>query len=592
MAETTVAPLPVPVEALTLADKTRRIDRAQLFFARLAESMGARARNTQSAAKQRELHQQAFEELDAYLCAFGPLQLLVGEAALVLFGDPVTQSSELADIAGRLHAAGMHKLTFLPGIASDELSAFADLMLAPPAPQAWLADRLWEARLAHVQAMPAVAFAIPGMSEGAVAAEVGRIAEGLFEALRQNAGDLRRFLQGDPAASDVKGEALPCTAVIAGAPASEALKARLQEAIARDEAETFDKAIGCIFRHLESGRAERLEAVEAFLADLVDGRLRLNDLAGIAAIVRRVEGLEYRPEQAMIGYRLRCFLQGQLSKPERLNPVIALLVQGRLEDPESVRCYLGNLDADAVPPLIDLLPSISLPENREIAREALIRAGKGTPEPFVEALKSDRGEIARDMLHIIDACDFTEKFSCFEAALQSRDRALQIEALELCAKPENAVSEPARRLLIGALGAGEAALRLAALQGLKGVSSPRVGKALLDAMQSPSFAKRDFEERQRFFEALGNLNLPAALPYLSSILSQKKRGLFGHARQREDKLLAICALSRMVMIPAYKIIQGAAEDESNDGKVREEARAALAMMRRALFGGSTPGHPG
>lgn len=586
MAETTPAPVQVPLEALTLADKTKRIDQAQLFFAELTQSVEARAQNTQSEAQQRALDQSAFEALDAYLSAFGQLQLLVEAKALVLFDDPVTQSSDLFDIAGMLHTEGIRQLTFLPGITSAELAKFADLMLMPPMPQASRADRLWEARLMHVRVEPAEAFPIPGLSEGAVTAEVSRLMERLFESLRQNAGDLRRFLQGDPDATTFRGEVSPGTLVIAGNPASDELKARLQDKIARDEAEMFDKVVDCVFRHLEAGRADRLDAVESFLADLVGSRLRLNDLAGVAAIIQRIEALEYRPELAMTGYRLRCFLQGQLSKPACLNPISALLVQGTLEDPESVRCCLNNLDVEAIAPLIDLLPSISLAENREITREALARAGKGTPEPFVAALKSDQGELARDMLHIIDACDFTEKFSCFEEALHSPSRALQLDALQLLSKPGNVEREPAQRLLIGALGASDAKLRLAALKGLEGVGGARVGKALLDVMQSDAFDKRDFGERQRFFEALGSINLPAALPYLSQILSQKKKGFFGNARLKEDKLLAVHALSRMVMIPAYKIIQGAAEDENNDGKVREEARAALSVMRRALFGGS------
>lgn len=588
MAETTPAPVQIPLEALTLADKTKRIDQAQLFFARLAQSMESRARGTKNEAKQREVFQSAWEALDAYLGAFGQLQLTVEATALILFDDPVTPPNDLLDIAGRLRAEGMRYLTFLPGISSAELSAFADLMMTPSVAHASCADRLWEARLTHVKIEPAVAFPIPGMSEAAVTAEVGKIMERLFEALRQNTGDLRRFLQGDPDATAVRPDAPPGAVVIAGCPASTELKARLQDRIARDEAETFAKAVECLFRHLESGKADRLDAVERFLADLVDGRLRLNDLAAAAAIIQRIEALEYQPELAMTGYRLRCFLQGQISKPERLNLVSALLVQGKLEDPESVRACLRNLDAEAVAPLIDLLPSISIAENREIAREALVRAGKGTPEPFVAALKANQGETARDMLHIIDACDFTEKFACFEEALHGSDRALQLDALRLLSKPGNVESEPARRLLTGALDAGDAQLRLAALKGLQVVGGPRVGKALLDAMQSEAFGKRDFDERRLFFEALGSANLPATLPYLSQILSQKKKGFFGNARLREDKLLAIHALSKMAMIPAYKIIQGAAEDEANDGKVREDARAALTVMRRALFGGGAP----
>jgi hypothetical protein len=125
---------------------------------------------------------------------------------------------------------------------------------------------------------------------------------------------------------------------------------------------------------------------------------------------------------------------------------------------------------------------------------------------------------------------------------------------------------------------------MAALKGLLASGSTRVGSTLLEVMQQEVFEKRSLDERTAFFDVLGTLNLPVALPYLSQILSRKKRGFFGGSRLREDKLLAIRALSKMVLIPSFKILQGAAEDESNDNKVREEAKAACGTMKRALFG--------
>ncbi len=585
MAEPTHAPVQTPTAALTEADKARRVESARHFLELSAQSLAAQSKGDLSPSKRRELNEKAFEALNAYLLPFGALQLDVAATAFSLHDEPLAQEGVMAEIAGRLHAEGARQIVFLRGMTASELASLSDNVLTPTAQtHGTHAERLWEARLRHVRIEAAWARSFPGMKAREVEAELNRLSKHLFEEMRRHAQDMHRFLQHNPDETSFTGSVPPGHVVIAGCPASVELKARLQDAIARDEAALFSRAVDALFSNLEAGRFERLEDLERFLADLVDERLRLHDLSSVAQLIQRIEALEHRSETAMNGYRLRCSLQGVLSRPERLKPVCALLVQGKLLDPESVRSYLVNLDSEAISPLIELLPSISLAENRALAREALARAGKGAPGLFVTAFKSAKGETARDLLRVIDACDFVEKFACFEEALRGQHGDLKIDALELISRPGNIETETARRLMANALNAGDAQLRLAALEGLRKVGDARVGKTLLGAMQSAVFDKRDFDERKRFFEVLGSLNLPTALPFLSQLLAQKKKGLFGNARLREDKLLAIHALSQMALIPAYKILQGAAEDSENDSKVRESAREALATMRQALSG--------
>ena len=585
MSETTLLPSQIPAEALTLSDRMKRVEQAQTFFAELTKCLASRARGEADSDAQKfsTALQRAFAPLESYLTSFGQMPLLVEGNALMMFDNAVCQSAEPVSIAGRLGGEGICQLTFMPGIALDELNRFSRAITAPLGRTA-CADLLWEAGLPHILLDFAEEFAVPGMSPASVSAEVNRVMESLFGALRENTGDLRRILQGDPAETEFHGEIPPKTVVIAGCPAGEDLRSRVQASLAETEAAARQRALDRVFDLLESGKSDRPDSLEKFFTGLTDMLLREGDLAGIGAIVRRISAMEYESALAMTGYRLRCALQAQFSKPERLNVVCALLVQGELDDPESVQLYLNTLDDSAVVPLIELLPSISAEENRRLVRSALSRAGKGLPDPFVAAFRSGKGQIVRDMLAIIDECDFPEKFDCFGEALQGRDKALQLEAVSLLAQKKNLASEQSVKMLCGALKSDQAAIRMAALKGLQECGSSRVGSALLEVMQQDVFDKRDHDERRTFFDVLGTLNLPAALPFLSQILSRKKRGFFGGARLREDKLLAIHALSKMMLIPSYKILQGAAEDESNDGKVREEAKAACAAMKRALFG--------
>ncbi|GEM_PF-1613622 len=586
MSEPTLLPSQIPVEALTMSDRMKRVEHAQTFFAELTKCLAIRARGDaeKDGQKFRAALQRTISPLEKYLVSFGQLAVLVEESALMMFDNAVCQSVEPVSIAGRLGAEGVCQLTFLPGMTMDELERFAGAITAPASRAASCTDLLWEADLPHLRLDYAEEFSIPGMTPAAVSAEVSRVMECLFSALRENTGDLRRILQGVPEETEFHGEVPPKTVVIAGCPADEALKKRVQASLEENEDTLRQKAEDRVFDLIESGRSDRPDSLEKFFTGMTDIFLREGDLLGIGSIVRRVSAMEYESALAMTGYRLRCALQGHFSKPERLNVICALLVQGKLDDPESVQLYLNTLDDSAVPALIELLPSVSVDENRRIIRQALARAGKGLPEPFVTAFRTGKGQLVRDMLAVIDECDFPEKFACFEEALQSNDKTLQMEAVSLLSREKNLSSEQAVKMLCSALKSTEAAIRMAALKGLLASGSTRVGSTLLEVMQQEVFEKRSLDERTAFFDVLGTLNLPVALPYLSQILSRKKRGFFGGSRLREDKLLAIRALSKMVLIPSFKILQGAAEDESNDNKVREEAKAACGTMKRALFG--------
>lgn len=577
----------VPIEALTTSDKTKRIDQAQLFYAECVRTLAARAvadSGHESPGYREALHK-AYAELTKFIDAYGPLPSLVEGDALTLFDDPVCQSREPVSMAGKLSAEGVVQLTFMPGFDEEELGRFLVGMLARNDKGLSTCNRLWESDVPHLVLDFSEEFALSdGSTPQAVGSEVNQVVERLFGALRENTADLRRFLQGKPENCEFHGEVPFGVTVIAGQPASDALKARCQTSIAKADEAVLEKAVDLVFQLVRDKQTDRPDSLEAFFTDLVDSMLRRGALAQVGGVIQRIGALEYESELAMTGYRLRCALKSLLSKPERLNVISALLVHGELDDSESVQAYLNTLDDEATQPLIELLPSVTVAENRTLLRSALVRLGKDNGSLIVSAFRESQGQQAKDLLFVISECDLPERFQCCEEALQRDDISLQLDAVSFLSSEKNLRSEQSFKILSHLIQTGSPKVRVAALAGLSSSGNPRLGNVLLTLMQDPAFAKRDLEERQRFFEALGSLNIPLALPFLSQLLAQKKKGFFGGGRIREDKLLAVRALSKMALLPSFKMLQGAAEDSSNDSKVREEAKVACASLKRVLFG--------
>lgn len=528
-----------------------------------------------------EFLQKAADALTAYTTAYGSLTLKVDLTNFLVH--KVELFAEASEIPYKFFKDGIRQLIFRDGCSVEELVTFTLISLSDPDRGADdLNAQLWRAQMPHFEFIMVEGFKMDEFGEEEVQVEVDKVVDYLTRRLRAESDDYLRFarVSEDDLNGQLDGVEQMRGVVITGVTADATMKAKLQKDIYEEEnSRLFPKLISAVFQVVESG-VDDPNVLEDMFVQLLDAMLLQEDFGTICQVVLKLRAMEQRAgKDSPISLLLQNFVM-KMGEEQRLSRVGDVLKAAKPKNaPEIVR-YLTGLDDSVVPTLLAVLDATELPENRVLLNDVLVSYAKNIPEPFVNRLKSDRPQMIRDMIYILDKANHPDKLKHFADTLKSPNLAIRLEVMAIIARGRTG---EARKLIASCLEDDNGQVRMQAARVLPEFDREKGYIDLLKVVKDPAFLKKPPAERESFYTALGSTGVSGAISYFQTILAVKG-GMFNKQKVIDDKLLAVAGMAGACTIQTFKALQEVAADTSQPPEVIHAAKMAGMKTKKLLFG--------
>ncbi len=537
-------------------------------------------------AKFPEFLQKAADALTAYNATYGSLTLKVDLTNFLVH--KVELFPEASEIPYKFFKDGIRQLIFRDGCTCEELVTFTLISLSDPDRGADdLNAQLWRAQLPHFEFIMVEGFKMDEFGEEEIQVEVDKVVDYLQRRLRAESDDYLRFarVSEDDLNAQLDGVEQMRGVVVTGVTADAAMKARLQKDIFDEEnSRLFPKLISAVFQVVEAG-VDNPKLLEDMFVQLLDAMLLQEDFGTIGQVVLKLRAMEQRAgKDSAISLLLQSF-QMKMGEEQRLSRIGDVLKNAKPKNSADIVRYLTGLDDAVVPTLLSVLESLELAENRALLSDVLTTYAKALPEPFVNRLKSDRPQTVRDMIYILDKSNHPDKLRFFADSLRSPNLAIRLEVMGIIARGRTG---DARKLISSCLDDGNVQVRIQAARVLPEFDREKAYLDLLKVVREPAFAKKQPNEREAFYAALGSTGVAGAISYFQTILSAKG-GLFNKQKVVEDKLLAVAGMAGACTIQTYKFLQEVTADTSQPPEVIHAAKMAGLRTKKILFGDAREG---
>jgi hypothetical protein len=572
-----------PVEADPMSDPKlkKQVEMARTVAYHLLKGIKMIGMYRHNEAKYGEFLTKAHESLTAYLEEHGALALKVDLTNFLLHKQELF--TDESSLPYKYFKDGIRQLIFRPGFTIEELTNFTVVSLSDPDRGAEdLNAQLWRAQMPHFEYIMVEGFRMDEFSEEEVQVEVDKVVDYLQKRLRTSSEDFLRFARVTEEDLEMKLENVEQMrgVVITGVTADASTKARLQKDVHDEENQRlFPKLISAVFQVVESG-VDDAELLTDMFTQLLDAMLLQEDFTIINQVVLKLRAMEQRSgSDSAVGRLLRNFLM-RMGEEQRVNRVGDILKFQKLKNPQDIVKYLSNLGNDVVPLLLDALETIELPENRTLLCDVLITHAKDLPDPFVNRLQSDKPQVVRDMIYVLDRSNHPEKLKFFASVLKTKNMAIKLEVMSIIARGRTG---DARKLISAMLDDESQPIRIQAARVLPEFDREKAFLDLMKIVKEPLFEKRSPQEHEAFYAAIGSTGIQGALAYFTQLL-QVKPGLFNKEKITKDKVLAVAGLGGACTIQTAKLLQEISEDKSQPPEVVSHAKMHLARVRKVLFG--------
>lgn len=575
---------PAAVEKDPMADPAirKQVEVARNVAFALLKGVKTIAMYRHNESKYGEYLQKAWEAVNGYTETYGALNLRVEITNFSLFKQDVF--TEENPIPYKFFKDGIRQIIFRPGFTLEEMTRFTMISLSDPERGADdINAQLWRAQMPHFEYIMVEGFKVDNMSEEEVQVEVDKIVDYLQRRLRTNSDDFVRFARLSEQDLEMQMDNIDQMrgVVITGVTATPDLKARLQREVHEEENQRlFPKLISAVFQVVENGVTDAKLLGDMF-NQLLDAMLLQEDFAIINQVVLKLRAMEQRAgPDSSIGELLRNFVT-QMGAEQRLNRIGDILKYARLKHPPEVIKYLSSVGADAIPSLLTTLEVIELAENRTLLCDVMVVFARQNPDLFVERLRtSEKPQIQRDMVYVLDRANHPDKIKFFSSALRSKNLALKLEVMAIVARGRTG---EARKLISQLLEDETLQVRLQAARVLPEFDREKAYTDLLRIVKDKGFEDKTPQEKEGLYAALGSTGVGGAVQFFAQVLGQKS-GLFNKQKVIQDKQLALAGLAGACTIQTAKVLQEATEDKSQPPEVAQAARKYLARVRKQLFG--------
>ncbi|MFN7133815.1 MAG: HEAT repeat domain-containing protein, partial [Myxococcales bacterium] len=515
---------PAPDQAddpLSSAENRSKLEAAKEFAFHLAKgikNIGIYRHNT---GKYPEYVGKAYEAVQKFTSQFGPMSIKVEAQCFSMFKQPIFEADSADNLPYKFYSDGIRHLIFRPELSLDEFLKFVLIALSDPKRGEDVLSQMWKGGFENIEYIVVEGFSVGEMNDEEVAVEVDKIVGYLYARLRSDSEDYMRFARVSAEDLEMKLEGVDQMrgVVVAGETADEKYIQKIQEEIKEDEeSRLFPKIVTCVFQVIDEGGLTDVDALRDIFVQLLDSMLLQEDFATINALLVKFRAMERDPARAEIAGSLKTYFQQKMGEEQRIRRIGDILASTRLKQPQDVFRYLYSLDEAAVVPLLEVLETIDVPENRQIVCDALAALGKNMPDPFVNRLQSEKSQTVRDMIYVIDKCDFPDKLKYFGETLKNPNLAVRLEVLAILSKSK---TEQCRRFIVAALTDQNAQMRIQAAKVLPNMSPEKAMQDLMRLIKSPDFEKREQREKEAVYQALGATNQQGALAHFAALLQQK-----------------------------------------------------------------------
>jgi HEAT repeat protein len=274
----------------------------------------------------------------------------------------------------------------------------------------------------------------------------------------------------------------------------------------------------------------------------------------------------------------------EIGRPSFLGQIAPVLNTHPELEPAPLTSFLVQIGPSVAPGICDLLGQINHMKHRRALCEALAITCKDDIDVLIARLGDSRWYVTRNIVYVLGRIAHQGVERALDRALHHEDVRVRKEAVRALGNIESPTS---RAFLISAFRDHDAGVRIQAALTLAQRRDDRSAQSIWGAIMAPEFLKRDQNERQVFFEALGRSGSDALLPRLSEMLT--RGGLF-RGTNEEERMNAALGLAWLGTPGALEILNR--ELQSKREPVRKAVESALATVRNsALKSGALRGEP-
>lgn len=572
----------------------------------LAEEAKPTFEKLRKSLKQISLYRHNVDRYGEYLDPFvsGLRELLARHNMISLKVDPVAykigQTIVFEDDAREnnliypLWQAGIRLLILKNGVSADELIKFFLLCMGAMddarKQREDIITQLWKAELENIEYVVVEGFkALPDDDIEEVEIEIEKVVAYLYRQLQSNSDDYLRFARVSESDLDLQLDSVDQMrgAVIQGVTATPGDKARIQQALHREETRHLSKMVVVLFQLLELDTTEEnFEDVAEAFVQLLDALILAENFTAIDQIRTRFlqsgQKPNIKPASKDLIQRTQLRFVGRMGESQRVQAIGQILNAGIAKDADGIRRYLSSLGVDAIPPLIDMLETLQLLPNRRLVCDVLAELGKAYVDTFAQRLNHPSSNLVKDMIYVIDKINPGNKFAIFASVLEHPNAILRLETLAVLGK--NGSDECFDYIAKVIKQHPDAQMRSQAARMLPNFPPDKGAGLLLDLVRAESFDKLSDPEKKALFAAVIQLRAAQTEKFIADIFEQKS-GFLAKKKVDDMKLLAIGGIESAPSIPGLQLLAQVAQDSKKHSKdVMESARAAAINVKARLLG--------
>jgi len=567
--------------------------------------------------------QQLFESLTTHLATYSQLAFLVQRSELYFNGEVVyrsEQDSSNESVAFKLYADGIRELTFLEGLAAEDLSFLLDSLwdsLDPEESDDDIVTRLWSKNLSTITLVTAEEIAKASTSEDVYSQPAAGGEDvfflptaGMMEAPEKSLRELldreqARARKGGGTGFDGGGgsEAGDGGLAIgegtgggtgrgtgggAGRQASrfqsghvgyEVSGEELANLAKEVEAERVRDNITYLLDMLTAILAsEKSPAILTKLFDLWGNILDSLTAQGKWLVLDSVLGLlqtssEVRPDLGNDHKKQLAALLDNLGRPERMKMIETYLNKIPGSSTEGLPTVLLSMAPAAIPALCALLANLEAPTHQAIVADALVKLAKDQPDHVLRGLSDRRPRYVKNLLAILlkwnnpRFADSVEKLVRYPDVQVRKD---VVRAIGIFRPNGNGMK------LIGFLTDNEESIRFAALKLLMTGQYKSPYSAWSSLVSAEAFMDRSLSEKRAVFQAMRITSHDEVIPFFESLITE--RSWTNRKKKEELAVLAAEALGKLAT-PAARAVLDLGQKKGG-AVVRQACTAALAQAQR------------
>jgi hypothetical protein len=580
------------LDDLDEAEAAQRIAKVQEIFDQLQRSIKTIGIYRHNTAHYGEYLERTYRILSDFLEQYDALPLKVETLSFKFMNAPVYQEeASEQNLANKFYRDGVRILIFRKGLPAEELLNWVLICLTNFRSADYLHEDMvslmWKQEFGFIEYVVVETFAVGVESESEARAEVDKIVNYLYSRLTSASADHIKFARISLEDLEIELEDIDQAkgVVIKGTPATPEQKAKVLEQIEeQDQNRMMPKLVVILFRVLEEELdVDLVQALQEVFGQLLDSFLIHEDFRTINQVLRKFKSLSRKnlpPGNLTYIQQIENRFIAMMGEPERLERVADILESmAEIREPQEIHRYLSRLDENAIVPLLTALERMEKVDPRRLVCDALAVLGKDQIDVFQRRLQSNKANLVRDMMYVIDKINPPDKLKVIATLLNHPNLAIRLEALQTIGQGND---ETCRAYVMKALEDPDTQMRITAARLLPNFDLSHATRTLLSLVQHDEFSKKEPNEQMAFFAALAMTNTPEAMEYFREQLRQSS--LLGKKKQADFKRIIVNGLAMSGSIAAYKLLKAELEAGIKEEDVSAAAERACAKLREKLLG--------